>query len=398
MSTPPILTTSGRALTPQEAVVDTAFWQMLRQFSWAGAAVHLLYIPLFLAFNVKTLAAASVGCVGLLAVATLLQRFGRTQASFWVLLGGVSIDAIFGTWALGWDSGLWWPLVGLMPAIILHTRLTEEIRWRAAICAIAGCATLRLASQVATPLNELPGPMLESLMQANLLMALVMLTRLAGVSRRLTDETTTQLTELLQRDSLTRLDNRRHWTLQAQQRVDARPPVPAAAEGEPAEVPPEALLVVAVADLDGFSVINERCGHEAADRALAGIARVMKDKLRTTDLVGRWGDEEFIVMMGGLEMPDAFERVEALRQRVAQLGVPHAYGQLPVTVTIGLAEVTPDETLGQAIRRAERALAEGKGGGGNQVVSAQPPVVASSARGTAGAEAASAALTDAADA
>lgn len=103
-------------------------------------------------------------------------------------------------------------------------------------------------------------------------------------------------------------------------------------------------------------------------------------------------------MMSGLEMPEAFERVEALRQRVAQLGVPHAYGQLPVTVTIGLAEVAPDETLGQAIRRAERALVEGKGAGGNRVVSAQPPVAASSGRAGAAPEAPVVALTDAADA
>lgn len=393
MSTPSILTPSGRVLTPQEAVVDTAFWRLLRQFSWAGAALHLLYIPLFLSFGARTLAAASVGSVGLLAVATVLQRIGRTQGSFWVLLGGVAAHALFGVWALGWDSGLWWPLVGLLPAIILHTRLTEEIRWRAAVCLIAGCVTLRLGSQLAAPLHELPPVVLETLMQANLLMALLMLMTLAKVSRRLTDETTTQLGELLQRDSLTRLDNRRHWTMLAQARLDERP-----AAGEDGELPPEGLLTVAVADLDGFRLINERCGHEAADRSLSGIARVLRDNLRTTDLVGRWGDEEFIVMMSGLEMPEAFERVEALRNRIAQLGVPHAYGQLPVSATIGLAEIAPGESLSAAIRRAERALAEGKGGGGNQVVSAQPPVAASSGRAGAAPEAPVVALTDAADA
>lgn len=63
-------------------------------------------------------------------------------------------------------------------------------------------------------------------MQADLLMALLMLMTLAKVSRRLTDETSTQLGELLQRDSLTRLDNRRHWTMLAQARLEAgaRPP------------------------------------------------------------------------------------------------------------------------------------------------------------------------------
>ncbi|MDQ5898552.1 MAG: hypothetical protein QG612_2638 [Pseudomonadota bacterium] len=370
MSTTPILTASGRLLTPQEAVVDTAFWQLLRQFSWAGAALHMLYIPLFLSFGTRTLAAVSVGSIGLLAVATVLQRIGRTQASFWVLLGDLAAHAIFGVWTLGWDSGLWWPLVGLLPAIILHTRLTEDIRWRAAVCVIACCVTMRLGSQLATPLHELPPVVLETLMQANLLMALAMLMLLAKVSRRLTDETTQQLSELLQRDGLTRLDNRRHWTLLAQQRLDVRPAPP---DNDTDEPRPESLLTVAVADLDGFRVINERCGHEAADRSLAAIARVLRDNLRTTDLVGRWGDEEFIVMMNGLELPEAFERIEALRNRISQLSVPLAYGQLPVSVTLGLAEIAPGESLSAAILRAERALVEGKRAGGNRVVSAQPP-------------------------
>ncbi|MFM2342916.1 MAG: hypothetical protein RLZZ592_2569, partial [Pseudomonadota bacterium] len=100
----------------------------------------------------------------------------------------------------------------------------------------------------------------------------------------------------------------------------------------------------------------------------------------------------------GLDMPEAFERIEALRNRIAQLGVPQAYGQLPVSATIGLAEIVPGESLSAAIRRAERALVEGKGAGGNRVVSAQPPTPASSGRAGTAPEAPAVALTDAADA
>ena len=103
MSTPSILTPSGRVLTPQEAVVDTAFWRLLRQFSWAGAALHLLYIPLFAA----TAAGIGVGILGRVKHLPSLQGVAPVLARrlAWVALLGFGFYLLLSL-GMVWQSGL----------------------------------------------------------------------------------------------------------------------------------------------------------------------------------------------------------------------------------------------------------------------------------------------------
>lgn len=119
-------------------------------------------------------------------------------------------------------------------------------------------------------------------------------------------------------------------------------------------------------DIDHFKRVNDRFGHRAGDEALVGLAEVLRVCLRDSDLIARWGGEEFLVLMPNTPLADATAAAEKLRRAVAaQLATPD--GQ-PVTISIGVAEWRSDgETLDAWIVRADKALYLAKENGRNRV-------------------------------
>ena len=105
-------------------------------------------------------------------------------------------------------------------------------------------------------------------------------------------------------------------------------------------------LTLALLDLDHFKVYNDRHGHQAGDDLLADFADAAADVLRETDLIARWGGEEFALAMPGCVASDAFDILERVRQ-----AVPGA-----ATCTIGYAEVARGESVDECLTRADHAL------------------------------------------
>ncbi len=122
-------------------------------------------------------------------------------------------------------------------------------------------------------------------------------------------------------------------------------------------------------DLDHFKQKNDRYGHLVGDAVLAETARRLRVALRGHDLIGRYGGEEFIAFLPGIEGPPARFVAERVLEAVGGAPVPTSAGGLPQTVSIGLATFPKDGTgLEQLIQRADEALYAAKAGGRNQVV------------------------------
>ena len=115
-------------------------------------------------------------------------------------------------------------------------------------------------------------------------------------------------------------------------------------------------------DLDHFKSINDLHGHDAGDRALQAVARVLTDALRRGDEIVRWGGEEFLVCLAQTALPDALRVAEKLRRAVECIRDP-----APLTVSIGVCEVAPLQPLRQAVTQADQALLQAKAAGRNQV-------------------------------
>jgi len=127
-------------------------------------------------------------------------------------------------------------------------------------------------------------------------------------------------------------------------------------------------LTVAYIDLDHFKQINDVHGHLAGDRVLRLFATEALAAIRATDRIGRFGGEEFVLIMLGTALSDAEEPLERFRQRVAALDCSSIDPSIRLTTTIGAAQYAPGEAIEDLIKRADLALYYGKETGRNRVV------------------------------
>ncbi len=124
----------------------------------------------------------------------------------------------------------------------------------------------------------------------------------------------------------------------------------------------QALAVLAI-DLDGLKRINDGYGHEAGDAALRRVSDVLKSVCRASDIVGRWGGDEFLVLAPGDSEEDARRLAERIRAAVAAVA-----GATPLSVSIGVATLGAREpSLEALVRHADDALYEAKRRGRDRV-------------------------------
>ena len=163
-------------------------------------------------------------------------------------------------------------------------------------------------------------------------------------------------------DSLTGLPNRRSFDLLAAQALQ---------EAQRDCAPLVALLI----DLDHFKALNDTHGHLAGDEVLRQFANVLQGSLRQSDILCRWGGEEFIVLLRETEGRQALDVAEKIRRRTEQLTFSYDEQPLRLTTSIGLSGLQPGDTLHALLTRADRALYRAKQAGRNRVCSETPGLV-----------------------
>lgn len=127
-------------------------------------------------------------------------------------------------------------------------------------------------------------------------------------------------------------------------------------------------VCVLILDIDHFKQVNDTHGHAAGDAALRGVARLLRSTLRQSDTVARWGGEEFVVCLPGIELNVALRVAEKLRQTLADEWLALGAGQtLQVTASLGAARLQAGESLVDCIARADRGLYAAKHAGRNCV-------------------------------
>jgi diguanylate cyclase (GGDEF)-like protein len=129
-------------------------------------------------------------------------------------------------------------------------------------------------------------------------------------------------------------------------------------------------LAVLFIDIDDFKRVNDRFGYEVGDDVLRAVGERLRITLRTEDLVGRWGGEEFLAVLPAADLAGALASAERVRAAVAIAGAGGDH-DAPVTVSVGCATGAGEPA--ELIRRASRALRQAKLGGKNRVVAAGPP-------------------------
>lgn len=153
--------------------------------------------------------------------------------------------------------------------------------------------------------------------------------------------------ELALRDELTGLYNRRHMTtLLAAERSRQR------RDGSP--------LAIALLDIDHFKRINDTHGHLAGDQVLRAFAEISRTTLRTTDVLARWGGEEFLLMLPGATLAQAEHSIERLREALRTRAFDAVAPGLRVTFSAGLSVPAVGDSGEACVDRADQAMYRAK--------------------------------------
>ena len=124
-------------------------------------------------------------------------------------------------------------------------------------------------------------------------------------------------------------------------------------------------LAIALVDLDGFKGVNDRMSHADGDDVLRVIASTVRDTLRGSDMVARYGGDEFIVLLPGAPLEPAAAALRRATVAVAALPQDLSHG---VTLSVGVVSLRPQESASRALARADAAMYQAKRRGGNDVV------------------------------
>lgn len=133
-------------------------------------------------------------------------------------------------------------------------------------------------------------------------------------------------------------------------------------------------LSLLLCDIDHFKRVNDEHGHHTGDTVLRTVASRLQGLKRAADIVGRWGGEEFLLILPETDPESAIAFAERLRRAVAD--EPVMVGGLRATMSIGANQCSPDDDPETAMAAADHWLYAAKAGGRNQVMSCLDPIAA----------------------
>lgn len=127
-------------------------------------------------------------------------------------------------------------------------------------------------------------------------------------------------------------------------------------------------LSVLFLDIDYFKSINDQYGHACGDVTLTAVAKWIKENLRSSDMVFRFGGEEFVVLLSDTDIDGAKLLAERIRTSIEQHTLAYDMNAIKVTASLGVSSLCNEDTLESFISRADDAMYQAKRGGRNQVV------------------------------
>jgi len=133
-------------------------------------------------------------------------------------------------------------------------------------------------------------------------------------------------------------------------------------------------VTLAMLDIDHFKTVNDNYGHTMGDVVIAAVATLLRQRLRQSDILGRYGGEEFVVVLPECELENAGLLLDEIRQRFSSLHYSHEGQDFSCTISIGLACSTqyPESSGAELLVAADEALYKARHGGRNQVQQADP--------------------------
>ncbi len=134
-------------------------------------------------------------------------------------------------------------------------------------------------------------------------------------------------------------------------------------------------MCVAILDIDHFKAFNDQHGHAAGDAALIHLAKVVRESIRPSDSLARWGGEEFVILLPDTGLNDAMRTMQRVQRALTRRYFLHNHDRVLITFSAGVAQRRPGESQDALLERADRALYEAKKAGRNRVHADEGPAV-----------------------
>ena len=319
-----------------------------------GVVVHLLLSATFLCVRESGLALFNLASVVVWSGAWVLNRYRRYSLSLLAMAAEVVVQSTVMVIVMGWSGGFQYYLLPGIPFILFNIYLKDRF-----LLFLAFSFSLLFTGLYGLSTRTTPGDFeplfVMGMHYANIAICVFSLMVVSYCFRLATALNNDLLREAAHTDFLTGLRNRRSMMdlLEQQRRLAER-------EGSS--------FGVLILDLDHFKTFNDRYGHDCGDYVLHEVAQIMQSSLRESDVVARWGGEEFLVMTPNTDARGAGRVAEDLRAAIQTRRLSFAGQALAVTATVGVATSSGrDRNLEATLKLADQALYRGKDLGRNKV-------------------------------
>lgn len=338
------------------------FSTVMKGFAYASLFMRLLYAFLFYWMGRGNLFVFSFVCALVWLVLAILNHNHHSQLAFGVGVFEISIFALVATVLMGWESGFYLVLIEAIPLNFYNVKMKKSARVLLG-CVLSAVLLILFGYAKFTPLPGVLDSSMTTLIYAVNLVAICFIFALMGYLFELSSSdaekeiviANQKLLTVANTDPVTNLINRRIMMNKI--------------EAERAKVDlggkPFSLIMI---DIDNFKQINDEYGHEGGDFVLVNLSKMISISVRKTDIVSRWGGDEFLILLPETLVQYGELVAEKVRLRITHAPFVYREMDIAVTVTLGVAQCDGTTNIGGCLRRADQALYQGKQIGKNRVV------------------------------
>lgn len=326
-----------------------------------GMVIHASFIYLFAYLNIPFMANYNIASTAIFLAAFLLNRRGWHNFGLTLILLEIPTHASLATHFIGWETGFYVYLMALIPLTFFNPALTHAGKILLAIVIAGFSLALKYYADTHPAAVFISRDISNNLFYLNYFFFYVVLAFLsfyysyaARKSEEALQRSHDQIDQLARTDPLTQLSNRRD-TLEQLNKLLAD----SCTQDKP--------LAILLADIDNFKSFNDSYGHECGDFVLVTVADRLRQLSRATDHIGRWGGEEFIILLPHSGVDTAKRIAEKLRHAICQDELVFNNQRHNISLTFGIAICDNNCDIQRCINQADKSLYAGKQAGKNQV-------------------------------
>lgn len=337
-------------------------FKVLHSFLILDLILRLLFLGLFVWLKSSILVVYSGLSLFVLITAFFINRNSDQRTAFFIILIESIIFTTLTTLFYGWMGGFFLFFFELLLLIFINSELTQSAKLIFGIFLSLYLVTLYMVCNVQGPLQPIESYVREAIFAINLIQGLFSFSMLGYFFELATETAENEIIQANQRllnmantDPVTSLINRRVMMNHIE---DEKLKVDRGSKP----------FVIVMLDIDNFKQINDEYGHDGGDFVLVQLAQRISYALRKTDLVSRWGGDEFLLMLPETRLDDGKAVAEKVHDRIITTPFVYREQDIPVTITLGVSQCDANVGVGSCIRKADQALYFGKQAGKNQVI------------------------------